>query len=69
MKDDDDDRIAKAALQHLCVWRTAEKFSVTRGLWFDGIAAYSKLFRPYLNLGAELYGTLLPANWNGTRTV
>jgi hypothetical protein len=41
------------------------------GLWFNGIGAWSALFRPFPDWGQgpELYGALLPAKWIGTRVM
>ncbi|MDB5340862.1 MAG: hypothetical protein JWN70_6481 [Planctomycetaceae bacterium] len=38
-------------------------------LWFYGLTTWPSLWRPFPDWGsgAELYGALLPAKWNGTR--
>lgn len=49
----------------------AWKFHAVAGLWFDGVAHWSVLFRPFPDWGsgAELYGALLASKWIGTRTM
>jgi hypothetical protein len=47
----------------------ANKFVTTIGLWFHGVTQWEKLWRPFPDWGqgADLYGALLAAKWNGTR--
>jgi len=48
---------------------TASKIITTIGLWFHGVNQWEKLWRPFPDWGqgADLYGALLAAKWNGTR--
>jgi hypothetical protein len=49
----------------------AHKFQAVIGLWFHGIDYWTKLWRPFPDWGnaAQLYGALLAAKWNGTRSL
>jgi hypothetical protein len=47
------------------------KFLAVRGLWFHGTEYWQKLWRPFPDWGegSQLYGALLAAKWNGTRSL
>lgn len=49
----------------------ALKIPVVYEFWFQGVNAWSALFRPFPDWGTDpdLYGALLPAKWIGTRTM